>query len=69
MIDASVKIAKLWQSLNEIKTSLDNEIIPLCVHLKAVDDDMLWAMQNLSDELANHFKKFHLVIQPNRKKE
>lgn len=67
-MDQSVKVAQLWQKLDEVKTSLDNEMIPLSVHLKAVDKKLLTAMEVLSKEIAQHFKKFNLTVQLNKLK-
>ena len=63
MTNESIKLAKLWMSLGEIKTNLDNEIIPVSGHLSIDDPDLMIAMEELSEKIGNHFNRFRLVAE------
>lgn len=68
-MNQSVQLAKLWLGLNSIKTTLDNEIIPISIHLQMDDEDLLTAMELLSEEIGNSFERFRLVACPRQKEE
>lgn len=59
----SIKLAKLWIDLAEIKTKLDNEIIPISGFLGMEDSGLMIAMEELSDEIQKHFNNFRLVAE------
>ncbi len=63
MTNESIKLAKLWMSLGEIKSKLDNEIIPVSGHLGIEDPDLMIAMEELSEKIGNHFNRFRLVAE------
>ncbi len=63
MTNESVKLAKLWTSLGEIKNKLDNEIIPVGGYLGIDDPDLMIAMEELSEKIGNHFNRFRLVAE------
>lgn len=63
MTNESVNLAKLWMSLSEIKTKLDNEIIPISGHLGLEDPDLMIALEGLSEKIGNHFNRFRLVAE------
>ncbi len=63
MTNESIKLAKLWMSLGEIKTNLDNEIIPISGHLGIEDPNIMIAMEELSEKIGNHFTRFRLVAE------
>jgi hypothetical protein len=63
MTNESLKLAKLWTSLGEIKTKLDNEIIPVGGYLGIDDPDLMIAMEELSEKIGNHFNHFKLVAE------
>jgi hypothetical protein len=56
----SVKLAKLWVELGEIKNKLDNEIIPIGGYLGVDDPELMIAMESLSAKIGSHFEKFKL---------
>ena len=63
MTNESIKLAELWVSLGEMKTQLDNEIIPVGSHLGIDDPELLMAMERLSEQIGNHFNRFRLVAE------
>ncbi len=63
MTNESIKLAKLWTSLCELKTKLDNEIIPVGGYLGIDDPDLMIAMEQLSEKISNHFNRFQLVAE------
>ncbi len=63
MTNESIKLAKLWMSLGEIKTKLDNEMIPVGGYLGIDDPDLMVAMEELSEKIGNHFNRFRLVAE------
>ncbi len=63
MTNESLKLAKLWTSLADVKNKLDNEIIPVSGHLGIDDPDLMIAMEELSEKIGNHFNRFKLVAE------
>lgn len=63
MTNESTKLAKLWMSLGDIKTKLDNEMIPVGGYLGIDDPELMIAMEELSEEIGNHFNRFQLVAE------
>jgi hypothetical protein len=63
MTNESMKLAKLWVGLGEIKNKLDNEIIPVGGHLGIDDPELMIAMEELSEKIGNHFNRFQLVAE------
>lgn len=63
MTNESIKLAKLWMSLGEIKTKLDNELIPVGGYLGIDDPDLMIAMEELSEKIGNHFNRFRLIAE------
>jgi hypothetical protein len=63
MTNESIKLAKLWMGLGEMKTKLDNQIIPISGHLGIEDPDLMIAMEELSEKIGNHFNSFRLVAE------
>ncbi len=66
MTNESIKLAKLWMSLGEMKTQLDKEIIPISGYLGIEDPDLMIAMGELSEKIGNHFNHFRLVAETNK---
>jgi hypothetical protein len=60
MINDSVKLAKLWLELGNIKDKLDNEIIPVGGYLGIDDPELIDAMEVLSTRIGSHFENFRL---------
>ncbi len=62
-MDDSIKLAKLWLELEQIKNKLDNEVIPVSGYLGVDDSELMIAMEELSAKIGNHFEKFRLQAQ------
>ncbi len=63
MTNDSVKLAKLWVCLKEMKDKLDNEVLPISGHLGIDDPDLMIAMEELSEKIQNHFDRFRLAAE------
>jgi hypothetical protein len=63
MTNESIKLAKLWMGLEEIKNNLDNQIIPVSGYLGLDDPELMIAMEKLSEKIGNHFNRFRLVAE------
>jgi len=57
-MNASTKRATLQVKLDEIKRAIDNEALPL---LSNEDPQLTMALQEVSAQIDNHFRKFELV--------
>ncbi len=66
MTNESLKLAKLWTSLGDVKNKLDNEMIPVGGYLGIDDPDLMIAMEELSEKIGNHFNRFQLVAETNK---
>ena len=64
MSDNSIKLGEFWIALNQLKIKIDNELIPVAGYLGVDDYELIDAMQNLSDNIENHFNKFELNARP-----
>lgn len=60
----SIQLARLWTSLHEVKSRLDNEIIPLGSHLALEDPELMIALETLSQRIENHFDHYRLQAIP-----
>ena len=60
----SIQLARLWMSLNELKSRLDNEIIPLGSHLALEDPELMIALETLSERIQYHFDRYRLQALP-----
>jgi hypothetical protein len=65
MIQA-LRLAKLWVTLSEIKSELDNVAVPLGSHLGIEDPQLMIAMEELSAKIEAHFDKFKLTAELDR---
>ena len=63
---SGVQLAKLWVSLSDIRDKIDNEAIPLGVHLRIEDPELMQALETLSEIIRNHFGRWHLVAKPSK---
>ncbi len=62
----SVKLARVWVGLEETKAGIDNEIVPLGMHLGLDDPELMIALETLSEKIREHFDSFKLVAEPRR---
>ena len=59
-MEQSKQLAKLWLTLDEVKTKIDNEILPGAVHLGMDDEELMTALENLSQKVAAHQERYLL---------
>jgi hypothetical protein len=65
-MNQSLRLAKLWTTLADIKDQLDNVAVPLGIHLGIEDPHLMIAMEELSAKIGNHFDKFKLTAEIDR---
>lgn len=63
-MEQSKQLAKLWLTLDEVKTKIDNEILPGATHLGMDDEELMTALENLSREITAHQERFLLQARP-----
>lgn len=63
MTNDSIKLAELWLNMRDMKSKLDNEIIPVSGHLGLEDPELMIAMEELSAKIGDHFTQFKLVAE------
>lgn len=66
--DQSTQLARLWVALQDIQTRIDNEVIPLGMHLSIEDPELLQALETLSERIGIHFGHWRLVAEPRKEK-
>jgi hypothetical protein len=67
VMNNSIKLARLWAQLNDIKDQIDNEIIPVAGYLGVEDPSLMIALEELSAKIENHFETFRLVAEVNKR--
>jgi hypothetical protein len=60
------QLAKLWVALEEIRNKIDNEAIPLGIHLGLEDPELMRTLDTLSERIRNHFERWRLVAEPRK---
>ena len=65
--ESNLQLAKLWVLLEEIRNRIDNEAVPLGMHLSIEDPELMQALENLSERIGKHFGRWRLVAEPRRK--
>ena len=66
--ESNLKLAQLWVALEEIQKRIDNEAIPLGVHLSIEDPELMQALETLSERIRKHFGRWRLVAEPRKEK-
>lgn len=66
--ESNLQLARLWVALEEIRKRIDNEAIPLGVHLGLEDPELMQALETLSERIGKHFGRWRLVAEPRKKK-
>jgi len=61
-----LQLAKLWVALEEIRNKIDNEAIPLGLHLGLENPELMQALETLSESIRKHFGRWHLVAEPRK---
>jgi hypothetical protein len=58
----------LWMALKDIQSRIDNEAIPLGMHLSIEDPELMQALETLSERIGVHFGRWHLVAERRKEK-
>jgi hypothetical protein len=66
--ESNLQLAMLWVALNDIQGRIDNEAIPLGMHLGLEDPELMQALETLSERIGLHFGRWRLVAEPRKKK-
>jgi len=62
--DKSVQFARWWVALADVKTKIDNEIVPVGTHLGVEDHDLMDALEALSQRIESHLEGYKLQAVP-----
>lgn len=62
--ESNIKLANLWIALEEVRNKIDNEVIPLVMHLGLEDPELMEALEVLSERVGKHFGRWRLVAEP-----
>lgn len=63
MMNDSIKLAKFWSALHDVKERLDNEMIPIGSYLGVYDPELMIALEDLSARIENHLERFRLTAE------
>lgn len=66
--ESNLQLAMLWIALKDIQGRIDNEAIPLGMHLGLEDPELMQALESLSERIGKHFTRWRLVAEPRKKK-
>ncbi len=66
--ESNLQLAKLWVILEEIRNRIDNEAVPLGMHLSLEDPELMQTLETLSGRIEKHFGRGRLVAEPRKKK-
>lgn len=68
-MDNSLKLVRLWSTLEHIKGEIDNVAVPLGSHLALEDPQLMIALEELSSRITAHFERYKLVAEVRRTKQ
>jgi len=66
--ESNLQLAMLWVALKDIQSRIDNEAIPLGMHLGLEDPQLMQALETLSERIGKHFGRWRLIAEPRKKK-
>ena len=66
--ESNLQLAMLWVGLKDIQSRIDNEVIPLGMHLGLEDPELMQALEALSERIGKHFGRWRLVAEPRKEK-
>ena len=66
--ESNLQLAMLWVALKDIKGRIDNEAVPLGMHLELEDPELMQALETLSERIGTHFGRWRLVAEPRKEK-
>ena len=58
--ESNLQLAMLWIALKDIQGRIDNEAIPLGMHLGIEDPELMKALETLSERIGLHFTRWTL---------
>lgn len=64
MTTPTLQMANLWIALEEIGNKIDNEALPLGALLGLNDQELMQALETLSERIRKHFGRWCLVAAP-----
>lgn len=64
--ESNSQLARLWVALSDIRGKIDNEVIPLGMHLGLEDPELMQALKTLSERIEQHFARWRLVTEPRK---
>ena len=60
----SIQLARLWIALVEVQARINNEIVPVGIHLGIEDPVLIVALETLSEKIKTHFERYALQAVP-----
>jgi len=60
----SIQLAGLWTTLADVQAKINNELIPVGIHLGIEDADLMIALETLSERIKTHFDRHTLQAVP-----
>ena len=64
--ETSVQLARLWVALGDIRSRVDNEIIPLGMHLELEDPELMQALEAVNERILEYFGHWRLIAERRR---
>jgi hypothetical protein len=61
---SSIQLACWWIAIADLHAKIDNEIVPVSIHLGVDDPDLIAALETLSKKIKLHFDQFKLQAVP-----
>lgn len=62
--EQSIQLARWWVAIADVKTRIDNEIVPVGTHLVIEDPDLMDALETLSERIKTHLDRHRLQAVP-----
>ena len=64
--ETSIQLARLWAALGDVRSRIDNEVIPLGMHLGLENPELMQALEAVSERIREHFGHWHLIAERRR---
>lgn len=62
--DQSIQLAGFWTTLADLQAKINNELIPVGIHLGIGDAELMIALETLSECIKTHFDRHTLEAVP-----
>lgn len=56
----SIQLARWWTAIADVQAQINNELIPVGIHLGIDDPDLMEALETLSEKIKTHLDQFKL---------